>query len=104
MIDTVIPAAMHHEADPPVTGRHDLLHCEPDDFALIVGDVVQLGLMRQVINLDRAETRPIEVKRYIYFPHVRRDDEAVDSSGRKNGTEPIMRETRLPHPKVIHAV
>jgi hypothetical protein len=92
---------MHDEADAPIPGRDQMPHREPDDAALVVGDVVQSRLVREVVDFHRTEVRPVELQRDIQFAHVRGDDQPVDAPGLENAVEPRLREPGLAHPKML---
>ena len=100
-IDGVVPAAMHDEADAPVAFGDHLLHREADDVALIVGDIVQCGLVGEVVDFDRAELRPVEEQGVAVFAAVGGDDDAVDAAGVEDAAESALGEAGFAHPEVV---
>ena len=62
VIHRVIPPAMHGGSDSFVAVIFGPLHGESHDTAMVVVDLMELGLVGELFDFYRAESRPIEVQ------------------------------------------
>ena len=72
--------------------------------ALVVGDVVQLRLVREIVDLHRAEVRPVELERVAHLAAVGGDDEAADAAGVEDLAQALLAHALVAHPEVVELV
>ena len=83
LVHEVVEPGGNDETDPTVSGGHHAAHCEADDGALVVGDVVEMRRRRVKVDLDGAQARPVERQRPIDVRKVRGNPDAGDPAARR---------------------